>query len=480
MSSFKKQTYDNSYFFSLPGEMKNHHKKITKFILKAQRIENKSADNFRGIVEDVKRYQQSSILYSILMRDDVVLCYDNVEMSAAFKVFSAKDLKNGDGNKVFIDVTTLITVKNGDYVCNNLGKLCTYLFQAITWLLYDINPLALMNNSNVTLSATESFVAMFDYLIGYFRFYGYSDNRQKILYLAALYFLIRVMGKDDDQYTENLAAKIAGVASNNVKPFSLYYNATVDFININTFIEMLAKTFKLKGLTTEVFIGKWIYICGTGTQFAPELFTAFSNMMIAAYCGTNIVNHRSIENQTASSMIKFADAIKKLGIDNFEGTKIYMGESELDSYIARDKNTVALAEAISKRDIPDKAKFDKEDCKSKAKAKAKITEIIKWCKSTKQENKISSKIVSAAKLAISCMDRTRARDQYEIGVLDVILHAGKKYLSGKDKDVLFDQITTNIRSQTDYMREARDSGNKELSDKLSNQMTELFKCKSIL
>ena len=105
MSIVKKQTYDNTYFFSDKGEMNRHHKEIVKFIMDSTRIDNKSTDAFAGVVNDVKRNQTSSILYTLLMRPDIVLCIANTEMPRAFKVFSAKDMKTDGTPKVFIDVT---------------------------------------------------------------------------------------------------------------------------------------------------------------------------------------------------------------------------------------------------------------------------------------------------------------------------------------------------------------------------------------
>lgn len=480
MSGFKKQTYDNSYLFSLPGEMNKHHSHITEFILKSQRIENKRSDNFRGVVEDVKRYQKSSVLYTVLLRNDIVLCYADVEMSPAFKVFSAKDLKKGDGNKVFIDVTGIIENRNGYYICNNVAKLCTYLFQAITWIVYDINPLALMNNSNITLPAAECWISMFDYMIGYFRFNGYKENRSKILYLAALYFLLKVLAKDDDQYTKQIAAKLSGTEATLIKAYDLYYDASVNFVNINSFITFLAETFKLKGLTTEVFISKWIYICGTGTQFAPELFTAFSNMVVGAYCGAYIVNQKSIEKQCGTALARFGDALLKVGANKLDKGRFFESAEEADARVYRDRNTVALAEAtINKRNTPDNAKFDKEDCKSKYATDKKIYNMIKWYISTEQETTLGNRATTACKIAIECMDNSRPKEAYEIGVLECILRQTKKYMSKKNKDDLTGEINNAVRIQTDYMKENR-LDNKEFADRLSKQISELYRCKAMI
>ena len=292
MAIGKKKTYDDTFLFSIPEQRLAHHNHITEFMIKSDRVENKRADNFRGVIEDIRRYQKSSIIYHVLMRDDVILCMNPVEMPATFKVFIAKDPKSGGNKKLFIDVSGIIEFKNNAYICKNIQRLITYLFDAIPWLLYEYEPESLLNNSNITLSATDCFMKLFDYIIGYFRFNGFAENRSKINYLAALYFMVTVLGKDDDQYTHQVAAKLAGVDQSLTKSFSLYYDKE-DLANISSFIELLEKTFKLKGLTLEVFIDRWRKNCGEGTYFGTELFPPFCNMMIAAYVGAYIVNQKS-------------------------------------------------------------------------------------------------------------------------------------------------------------------------------------------
>ena len=475
MSTFKKQTYDNSYLFSLPGELDKHHKRIAEFILKAERIEVKTADNFRGIVEDVKRFQKSSILYNILLRDDVVIAYSLEALPQAFKVFSAKDIARGGGNKVFIDVSGLIVNNNGNYTCKDIGKFCTYLFQAITWLLYESNPLALLNNSSVTISATECFVSLFDYLIGYFRFYGYSENRNKILYVAALYFLIRLMGKDDDMYTRNLAAKVSGVAKSSINAYELYYKPE-DFTNIDTFITAIAKVFKLKGLTTEVFVAKWIYICGTGTEYAPELFTAFSNMIIGVYCGAYVVpNQKTIEAQTKSNMVKFATSVMKLGLDEFD-TRKFMESSELDKTIPRSQSTMELLEKVNMMNS-NPNNIHRDSFKDVDVVIKETSNIIEHYRFSGEKDKISSKLVRGFNEGIEFL--RNKPEEYSLNSLSSILKEGHKYFTMRDRS----SIIKTIDSTLGYLREAVEKekeNNPELSGRLSSYVLELIKCKSIV
>lgn len=468
MANFIKQTYDSSYLFSQGGEIEKHHRNITEYIIGSTRIDDKNSEAFRGVLEDIKRYQKSSILYSIVLRNDVVLCISkNREMPRAFKVFSAKDLKNNDGNKVFIDVTGLISMNNGYYTCNKIDILVTYLFEAITWLLYDKTPLVLMNNSNITLSGIECFVSLCDYLIGYFRFFGYNENRDKILYLCGLYFLERIMGKDDDQYTKNLAAKVAGVNSSSIGAYSLYYEPAVDFKDINAFITMLANTFKLKGLTTEVFISKWIYLYGEGTQYAPELFTAYSNMIIGAYCGSYIVKQKKIESLCGKEMVRFATSVLKFGVDEFD-KRGYMSESELDKTLVHDKATQLLADSIlARNNKPDNIKFIKEDFASKDIVENKCKNTIEYYTNTFQKDKIGNHLYLAAKLGLNSLV-----NENSLGTVPTVISEGKKFFNNSDKVKLRLAINSSINKLSTL--------NEEKATSNSAALAELMQCKNML
>jgi len=468
--SVKKRNYNDTFLFSLPGEMKKHHDHITEFILKSDRIINKKADNFASVREDVKRYQKSSVIYSTLLRDDVILCLNDVEMPAAFKVFLAKDQKSKGLKRVFIDVSGIIELKNGSYICKNVQKLITYLFQAITWLLYEFEPEALMNNSNITLYSTDCFVKMFDYILGYFRFYGFADNRAKIDYLAALYFMVTILDKDDDQYTHQVAAKLTGVDQSLTNSYSLYYEKE-DLLNIDSFITMLTETFKLKGLTTEVFISRWMNNCGTGTQFAPELFQAFCNMMIASYCGAYIVNQKSIDTQCGTSEIKLCTSILKLGESLLTNKMLREGfefdesvEFGFDNMIHRNIDLKSVLE--SRQNIPENAKPSKEDCKSVAKTRERIDQMIRYYTQSKQEDSLGNKLTAFARLAINAMSSTNSN--YQSGVLKAIINGStRRYIKDTNRNKLLNLLRDKIDEVRSQLEKYRDS-NKDTKILVSN------------
>lgn len=479
MLDYKRKTLDDSYLYSLETARLN--RILADYIINAQRID-KSSPAFSGILEDVKRMQKSSILYTVLMMDDVELCIGKTELSLAFKVFTAKDIKFGKNadRKVFIDVTALVSLNNGYFQCKKIDKLISYLFAALAHLLYQKSGLKLLNNSGVTISATDCFMNMVDYIIDYLRIIGYSQNRAKILYLTGLYFQYNLMGKDIDTYAKNIAAKSAGISTNDTRAFDLYYKAEEDFANINSFINMITETFKLKGLTTEVFVGKWMQAYGTGTQFGMELFSNFATMLIYTYCGSYIINQKQIERCCGKSMVSFGETILKIGIDEFDN-RAFMTEMELDQTIARDKNTMALAEAFLKRKkVPNDCKVNPEDYASKEKIKEKVKSIIEYYKASKQENKISGKLKIIAFGASGAMGEyiTNGKNVYEIGVLEVILKESLSYFNDHDKNQLYSDIKSSSESFDDSRRKKAED--KEAIKRITSSLVELRKCLTIL
>ena len=339
------KTYKDSYLYksklrkSQNDENRNN-KAIAEFIMNANRID-KNSDAFRGIVEEIKRQQTSKVVYAILNRPDVHLCINNFELPQSFKVFDAKDGKSGKSNAIFIDCTGLIEYRNGYFICRNIGVLITYLYDAMVYLLYRYSNYKLMNHSEITISSTACYVSLFTYVIDYLRIIGYAENKVKISYLVGLYYLVNLMGKDLDNYTKNIAAKVAGLELKNIPAYDLYIEDDM-FKDIDHFVSFLAKTFKLKGFNLEVFIGRWIYIFGTGTQYATELFTSFGVLLCNAYAGTYVVQHKQIDRACGTNMIKFNNAIRTLGDANLAAYT-----EAVRDYTSRD--TVAFKESLEER-----------------------------------------------------------------------------------------------------------------------------------
>lgn len=354
MDNFVMKTFGTSYLYNNkvtnqdgqnPADKAN--KAIKDFIINSERI-NKDSDEFRGIIEEIKRQQRSSMYYSILSMPNVQFCINQYEMPRAFKVFDAKDSKREGKPTVFIDVTGLIEMKNGYYCCRNISVLTTYIAEAAIYLLYRHNHTKLIDNSIITITATECYVSMFAYIVDYLRIIGYSTNKSRINYFVALYFLSNMMGKNiEDNYIKNIAAKVSGVSATELNALN-YYMQDGMFENVYTFITSLSNQFKLKGLTLEVFVQKWIVLFGNGTQYGCELFTSFLNMITATYSASYIVNQKQIERCCGTqNIIKIFSAIEKGAVESFDGRSFMRENKEYESH---DKNTCILAESMKNKD----------------------------------------------------------------------------------------------------------------------------------
>jgi len=478
MSNIVQKTFSDSFVYNYDknnnGKLiaKEINKKLIEYITTAERIDKKS-ETFEGIKQEVKRQQSFSILYAIMMRDDVVLMVNTVEMPRAFKVFEAIDITEvGKKRKVFIDVTKLLELSNGFYKCNNIFQFITYLSEAVTYLLYRNEPLKFLSNSNIAIAATECYVGCFSFILDYLRIVGYSESRSKIQYLAGLFFLTNLMGKDNDNYVKNIAAKIAKIGPNEIKKYELYYDPE-DFENIDTFISMIAETFKLKGLNVELLIQRWIFHFGRGTEYAIDLFTSFCNMIIASYCGAYVVNQKQIEKSCGKSMVKLTTSIMDAASSSLD--KSYWNESEyLDVHSYMSKDAHLMQEAIKLRgSLPDYAKINRDDFGSKDIIKIKVKNLTKHYIVSMQQDKISGKLAAAAKTGLRAMDKNKITDKYEVGCVEVILSEGKKYFNDKDKRNLISDIQQQIRVLTDLMKKDNVRVNKDLRNKISQELSEL-------
>lgn len=332
-----KRSYADSYVFS---KFPDYEKNIMDFIMSSERIE-KESERFSHISEDVKRRQVTAVLHRVMMDDDVVFCIHRKGMPAAFKVFMARDVKTDRAPKVFIDVTDIVKMKDGFYECTKIDVLCTYLLSAMTDLSYEREPEKLISSSILITSSTSCFVSLFTYILDYLRVNGFAENKIKIGYLAAMYYQVRILGKERDQTSKNIAIKIAGGQNKDITAYEFYYNDE-HLDNIHVFISYLADTFKLNGLTTDVFLEKWLWLIGKGTQFGLEVFTAFSTILTDAYCGTYINNHKNIERCCGREMVNYVNNLIRICSDCIDRGMRYESFDHRQSMIDKANGNVVL------------------------------------------------------------------------------------------------------------------------------------------
>ena len=317
MIMYATKNHSSSYIYNKAASEYDRH--LLNTIMTARRIDKKS-EQFDPVIQDVKRRQISSTLLDVLLNDNVVLLMCNKNMPAAFSVCCAKDLKYDKGLKVFIDLNPVVQLKNGFYYPTNINALIAFLTNAMTNLIYYTEPRRILSNSNLTLYGTNAFVNMFCYVLDYLRLSGYTESPGKISYLTAIYYQVCILQKPLTDTIKTVAAKIADISLQEAHTYDFLYDEEKDFINIHTFLTKIVDLFKLDGLTLDVLVEKWLYLFGTGTQFALELFPPFAAAITNAYVGAYLNQQKQIEKCIGKNLLnKFSSELLNIGKSTIVG-----------------------------------------------------------------------------------------------------------------------------------------------------------------
>lgn len=311
------KTYASTYLY---GKYNEYEKRTIDFLLKADRID-QNLPEFEDIVYEVKKRQTSPALIKVLKSPNVVLMSALRPLDKAFKVFCAKDIKNDSSLRVFIDVSGIIKKddKSGKYVCgrNEIDIFISYLIDAMTTFIY-YTPNGtdrLVNNSNIRTVGAKVFADLFSHVVDYLcKISTISGSKNKCQYMAAMYYLVNLLGADaNSEATQRIASKASGVSDREAEIINLQMKPDC-FINIKFFVETVADVMHLNKLTLDTIVEKWMYVYGTGTVFALELFPAFSNMVTDAYVGAYINNQKTIEKIAGPAMIEFTKTMLEIGV----------------------------------------------------------------------------------------------------------------------------------------------------------------------
>ena len=305
------KNFSDSFLYNKSGSEKS----IMDFMMNSE-IVNKNHESFEDIKYEIKRRQVTSSLMKVLLSEHIVLLIGKTELSRAFKVFAAKDIISGDNKtKVFIDVTNIIKSQNGNYTMNsrNADILVSYLLSALNIRIYYAQPQRLLNNTSLIEAGTKAFSDMFTYIIDYLRIGGVDNVRERTKYLSALYYQCGLLGKEFTDSTRNRARKLAGLNERESDIVETLMGPDA-FKDINNFIISLSKVLRIEGeLKLDVFIEKWMFAYGSGTQYATELYTSFASLLTNAYVGSYINNQKTIEKILGRTLVEFTNALFRVG-----------------------------------------------------------------------------------------------------------------------------------------------------------------------
>lgn len=292
-------------------------KNLFGFVMNAERI-NPNSEEFEDILYDIKRRKTGDAIIKVLNSQNTVLgIQPGKALPKALKVFVAKDVKEDKTKeKVFIDLSDCVFMKNGSYQCNHIEWIIAYLINAMVSFIYAKAESKLTNNSSIVKDGGEAFVKLFSYIID--RIYKIStvqSLRKRVEYMAALYYQINLLGKDYSKYYDSIKAtamKISDIENKDAQIVDIMIEES-DFLDIEHFINSLSRIFKFNDLSYSIVLDKWMQAFGTGTMFALEFFPAFSMMLTNTYVGGYIDQQLSIEKVTGQSMVKFVKTILEIG-----------------------------------------------------------------------------------------------------------------------------------------------------------------------
>lgn len=306
------KSYSQTYLYS---KYADYEKNIFKFLMNAEQI-SKADNGFDDIKYEVKKRQISNSLIRVLESKNVILLSSHEPLPKAFRVFVAKDIKTGKHDvKTFIDCSGLIVkTDKGYYTCNNIDILIAYLINAANSTIYNFMETKFINNNTIAESGAKAFSSLLSHIIDYVaKISTMSNSKNKCNYLAATYYLVNILGRDEDsQSVKAIAKKISGLSDREADIIDLQVKEST-YSNIKFFAEDLSNVLKINPISVDILLEKWIYLYGPGTQFGLEFFPAFASMLTDAYVGCYINNQKTISNIAGRDMIEFVKTILSIG-----------------------------------------------------------------------------------------------------------------------------------------------------------------------
>ena len=291
----------------------NYAELLTKAIVEGERIDPKT-EKFENVAFAVKQRQTTAVLVDVLKSQSIILIKLNKALPLAFSVFAAKDLRKDSKMKVFIDVTDIITEKDGFYTCKNIDRFVAMLVSAMTYRIYYADPKRITTNQSLVLHSTRAFTDMFCYILDYLRVSGFKENRERIRFLVATYYLVGMMWKDASTSTMNVAMKVAAIDKRQADIADMFLTKPEEQLkDINAFINFLAKSFKLNDLTTEVFLDRGNYLFGSSVHFMWEIVPAFLKVITDAFSGAYLVRQNTIEKVIGKQIVEVTQDIFTIG-----------------------------------------------------------------------------------------------------------------------------------------------------------------------
>lgn len=312
MNDFEVKNFNDSYLYQ-KGEYGSI---IYETVIKAPRID-KTSEAFEDIRYIIKRNQFTAVLPRLLDSNNVVLILPATKpLPRSLKVFSVLDVKTDKRRRVFVDCSGYITEDHGKYILTNENSrsIIALLISALNCLIYYSDPSKVINNSRMLNAGTTAFAKLCANIIDYMRIGSAVNVRQKVLYLSAIYYQRSVLNKEITKSIIDRAVKISGLSKTDCDLIEMSVQLN-ELTNANVYVEALKKIINVPGLKMDNFIDKWLFLYGSGTQFALELYPSFSSLLTNAYLLSGFNNQKQIEKLVGREMVDFTNALFTVGSD---------------------------------------------------------------------------------------------------------------------------------------------------------------------
>lgn len=309
------KNYSNTYLY---GKYPEYDKALFTFIMDGEVI-NKDSSDFNGIIYEVKRRQTIPALLKVLKSEVVVLMTATKPLPRQFKIFCAKDLKNGKKKdlKVYIDCSDIMHKnKSGNWICTDIDILISHLISAMVNVIYYKDEKVLVNNPNLSHVGANAFASLMTHIVDYVaKISSTPKSKSYCQYLSAKYYIANILGKDENSAgNKNICRQIASLSERESDIIDMQLSES-SFDNIKFFAETLSKVLRISKLSVDVIVERWMYLYGVSSVFALELFPAFSEMITNCYIGSYLNNQKTIEKVTGTAMVEFSKSILRIGAD---------------------------------------------------------------------------------------------------------------------------------------------------------------------
>lgn len=288
----------------LYSKMNGYTKVMADAILHAKRIDRNTTEFAEDVGLEIKRSKAPIYLLKILNSKNTHLLQPENPLPKPIRIFAAKDIKGNKKINAFIDISNIITETNNNRYKVNTSVLIAYLLSAKHNMMYYGIPGAFSNKSQLVLLETRAFAKLFTHVIDYLgNISVIPENREKMMYLSAEYFLYNHLKLTDEDRIHEIAMKVADITESQQNIFNIVSDGK-DLKTLPGFVDTVKTIFKMNKLTLSLVIEKWMFLYGAATVLSLEFLPSFLTMITDAYSGVYLNNQKSIEKILAKDLVE--------------------------------------------------------------------------------------------------------------------------------------------------------------------------------